>query len=269
MYELSDEARKSLLEVLKTFSPTEIRLATQEVQGKYIRSVETLKKLSDGRNSHPHSKETKALLSKYGKLQWAKLSQEERAVLNKKNSIANTGRTLSKEHRERIGEANRGRILSSESRKKISDSKKQNWEEYSPKEKKTLLENSFFSLDARKTSFNHTGQNYLQNQNLLHLVLEEYFPGTWIQNGGNKAGSQLVNGLEPDFIHSKFKKVIEYFEIYWHAPGSEEEETKSRRYKQAGYELLVIREEDLWADGKEFTMSRVRKFIKPDVEVKL
>lgn len=60
----------------------------------------------------------------------------------------------------------------------------------------------------------------------------------------NGDGTFVVDGLRPDFVYRKGKRVIEVFGILWHDPKDVLE--KRTRYRKAGWRIHVIWETDLY-----------------------
>lgn len=120
-----------------------------------------------------------------------------------------------------------------------------------PETKRQWMKRPLLSPEARIS-----WSGYLQLQSSFYLLLEEYFPGEWIHNGG-QPNSTWIAGLEPDFIHKGKKIIIEFFEAWAHTD-LEEESRKRERYGELGYELLIVREEDLWVDGVVSIIDKIK-----------
>lgn len=63
----------------------------------------------------------------------------------------------------------------------------------------------------------------------------------------------------PDFIHRKNRKIVEFFGNYWHKP--EDELDRIEHYRKYGWDCFVVWENDYNVD-KEFMITAVKEFIK-------
>jgi hypothetical protein len=119
----------------------------------------------------------------------------------------------------------------SESRnKKISDALKEKYkdEDY----KKMAVERSFRSVyDFRFPN---------KSEEKILKLLNSKFKDDWIYVGDWKL---IIDGKNPDFIHMRDKKVIEFFGDYWHKP--EDEEWRINHFRKNRYDTLVIWEREL------------------------
>ena len=81
-------------------------------------------------------------------------------------------------------------------------------------------------------------------------------------------GSVIINSLNPDFIECNGKKlVIEIFGDYWHRVRPKydihTEEGRRKRYKEVGFEMLVLWGHELESLKEEEILNKVRTFIQP------
>lgn len=86
---------------------------------------------------------------------------------------------------------------------------------------------------------------------LLQDILEEVCLGEFAYNGGCELGI-MINRKIPDFVNiNGKKKVVEFFGEYWHnKPYKESESTVKRKYKEMGFDCLVVWGKEL-ADVKK------------------
>jgi len=57
----------------------------------------------------------------------------------------------------------------------------------------------------------------------------------------------FIEGFNPDFVNEEEKKIVEYFGDYWHSlkRTKERDERRLNAYANAGYQTLIIRENEL------------------------
>jgi len=89
---------------------------------------------------------------------------------------------------------------------------------------------------------------------LLDELIEKACPKEYIYTGD---GMVIVCGLSPDFLNiNGQKKVVELFGNHWHE--EDEEEARIKKFKDFGFDCLVIWESDL--KDPETVMEKVRNF---------
>lgn len=95
--------------------------------------------------------------------------------------------------------------------------------------------------------------NYRELQ--LQSFLSTLYPNEWKYVGD---GSVIIEGKNPDFINCNGKKlIIELFGEHWHERG--EEETRTKMFKQYGYDTLIIWAKEL--NKRDELESKIREFI--------
>lgn len=164
---------------------------------------------------------------------------------------------LDSRYRESVIGSLTGRILSEEHKRNMSLTCGSGWYDWWA----SLTDKEQEVISKKLAGRTWRGSGYLLEQTLLSNILEEAFPRYWLQNGG-QPNSVLVAGLEPDFLsRNGDKKIIEYFEMWWHSPFSDEEGTKRRRYLEAGYDLLVVWASDFWTKDISWTINLIKEFM--------
>jgi len=199
------------------------------------------------RGSH-HSMETKAKIGK------ANLGKHPTKETRKKLSIAKAGENSpwfgkhrSSETKQKLREANLDKPLSEETKSKISKAHKKLWQD--PQFAKRSFE-----------AFNKTPN---KPEKMLMEILDSNFTGGWKFVGD---GQFFLGGLCPDFINiNGKKKIIEMFGTYWHKTREnikyhQTEDGRREIFKEYGYDLLVIWEDEL--KDKDAVLEKVREFMK-------
>jgi len=75
---------------------------------------------------------------------------------------------------------------------------------------------------------------------VLGAIIEEIYPGEFAYNGDYSLGV-VLNRYIPDFVNVNGKKqVIEFFGAYWHQKEGRGEQETVDKYKQLGWDCLVI-----------------------------
>jgi len=104
---------------------------------------------------------------------------------------------------------------------------------------------------------------YFGNHNWINVrkpnISESKING-WIQEAGLPfmyTGNKIVAAvnISPDWTHIDKKQVIEYDCRFWHQKG---EEKRNNIYKESGFKVLVLNEDDL--KDKEATMLKIKVF---------
>ena len=79
---------------------------------------------------------------------------------------------------------------------------------------------------------------------VLELIKEYKLPYKYVGDGGI-----IISGLNPDFVHSTDKKVIEVFGDYWHrddiADWNRTEKGRTEIFEGLGYDILILWEKDI------------------------
>jgi len=146
----------------------------------------------------------------------------------RKISESLTGRIFTDEHRQHLSEASMGKTLTDKHRKALSEAKRKNWRD--PEYVRMMM-------GSRGTKPN-------QMELLLWRDIQEYLSSGWEVNVG---GEKSIMGLVPDFIHEDRKQVIELFGNYYHDEflTGRTAADKIERYGDAGYDCIVVWEEDV------------------------
>ena len=175
-------------------------------------------------------------------------------------SCALTGRHLSKETRDRIGEAQRGekhhnfgKHRSAETKRKIGDASKKCWqdEEYIKK-----------VLTARNVKPN-------KQEQLLALILSHLMPNEFGYNGDFRLGISIGRKI-PDFVDvNGHKRIIELFGEPFHSPlwtmkryipARRRYNETIKNYKKYGYKCIVFWARDIdRPDAEAFVKRELKK----------
>jgi len=140
-----------------------------------------------------------------------------------------------------------GKHFSEQHKQKMSKSHKKLWQD--PQFAKRSFE-----------AFNKTPN---KPEKALIKMLDSNFQGEWKFVGD---GQFTLGGLCPDFINiNGKKKIIEMFGTYWHKTREnikyhQTEDGRREIFKEYGYDLLVIWEDEL--KDKDAVLEKVREFMK-------
>jgi len=214
-----------------------------------------------------HTKETKKKMSEW---QLGENNCQKRPEVRKKNSDAHKGVKLSDITKKRIAKAGKGRIVTKETRKKISESNKGQkrtkvqCERMSEAQKGKVATKETRKKKSRTMKKLCKAGKHLQHliriSNMvkfgrknkaewkLHRMLMLLYPKMWLFNGN---GKQHIGGKVPDFIHSRFKKVIELFGKHWHEESftgkrnDNHVSSRKRYFKKYGYKTVIIWDNEL------------------------
>lgn len=154
------------------------------------------------------------------------------------------------------------RMAVGENRKAISEGSKKLWqsEEYRKKQKKRWLDDNSKNKIVKavlKASFLSPNKC----EQLLQQILNELYPNEYKFVGG---GEVVIGGFCPDFINCNGKKlIIEFDGSYWHKSqkAQEKDQRKLAKYKELGFDTLVIKENEFKND-KEGVKNRIVEFVK-------
>jgi len=103
-------------------------------------------------------------------------------------------------------------------------------------------------------------------EQILIDILDEYFHKEfkYVRNG-----EVVINGYIPDFININGKhKIIEFFGSYWHNKSdvAKRDDLKLETYRKKGYDVLIIRDDDL--KNIDPLITKIGTFIfNPDIEI--
>jgi len=104
-------------------------------------------------------------------------------------------------------------------------------------------------LDMHKL-WDSQGRKPNKHEIILDAILTKFIPNEWKYVGDGKcwvtSGSKRMN---PDFINSKRKKIIEYNGAYWHK--YENNQDRIDLYKNIGYSCLIVEETELFNSSSE------------------
>ena len=95
----------------------------------------------------------------------------------------------------------------------------------------------------------------------LEQILNDLYPSEWKFVGD---GEVVIGGFCPDFINCNGKKLIVEFDgDYWHSSEKvkEKDQRKLAKYKELGFNTLVIKENEFKSD-KEGVKNRIVEFVK-------
>lgn len=118
------------------------------------------------------------------------------------------------------------------------------------------------SSRARKRS---SGRKSNKLENTLNALLQQNFPDEWIYIGDGKHEKSWIDGINPDFVHSKFdNKIIEVFSKYWKilSYGSVKKYKMIRRkqFEERGKDILFL-ERELVCKNPDKAVKLVRDFV--------
>jgi len=153
---------------------------------------------------------------------------------NRNNSLAQQKRYQDPEERRKISVAMTGKTHTPETKQKMRESLRKRWAD--PENKKRQLE----AMAA--------GRNSKPNKVELMLWgdIQQALPSGWEMN---VTEGRSIAGLFPDFINEKEKGIIEMFGTHWHDeftfPGRTTEAQTIARYKEVGYDCIVVWEDDV------------------------
>ena len=97
----------------------------------------------------------------------------------------------------------------------------------------------------------------------LYQILNELFPDAWKYTGGGE-NVVVLGGFVPDFMNCNGKKLLVEFDgDYWHSSEKvkEKDQRKLAKYKELGFDTLVIKENEFKND-KEDVKNRIVEFVK-------
>jgi len=163
------------------------------------------------------------------------ISEEEKQIIGKANSIKMTALWQDEEYRDRQRKSHEGKIQTKESNEKKSRANKISikklWDNMSDEKKsarimKTLQSNCICPNRKEK---------------ILFAILENLYPGEW-EYALNI--NFMLNGKCPDFVNvNGQKKIIELFGDYWHR--NDNPQDRIDVFTPFGYDTLVIWEHEL------------------------
>ena len=124
---------------------------------------------------------------------------------------------------------------------KNRQSNKRNWEspEYQDKWAKANL-------------YPHVKQNKPEHE------IEDYLKYSGVEFVGDGRFWIGYPPRNPDFIHRKNRKIVEFFGNYWHKP--KDELDRVNHYKKYGWDCLVIWE-SIYNNDKELMIARIKEFV--------
>lgn len=166
------------------------------------------------------------------------------------------GHIVTDETKEKQRVAGIGKYPSEEAKKKMRDSHvgiPQSKEHVG--KRKVLMEEHWADPETKEKHLKaiFKGLRLLPNkpEKLIIILLQRLFPDLWRYAGDGKDGDSIVAGKSPDFIHTRERKIIEFFGDFWHGESrtgiSNKQHEKERidLFAQHGYQTLVIWEYEL------------------------
>ena len=160
----------------------------------------------------------------------------------------------SEEHIQKIKNTllNKHYHLTDETKTKMSKSLKEKWNTFSEDKK-------FHIIYAGRKNKRKT-----RPECIIESLLNYLFKDTYKYCGDN---SSVINGVSPDFINiNGQKKVIEVFGDYWHGEkvtgksNNDVEQEKIKKYKEYGFDCLIIWEREIKDDNNEHVMNKLITF---------
>lgn len=202
------------------------------------------KKIGAANRGKKRSEEVKKNLQEVHKMRWRDMSAEDYAIFRQKMKEVNAD----PEVRRKKSEAAKRLGLDPAYRKKVSDGVI-----------RAMKRDSYW-------------ENYVKSMNLkpnkpeqfVLAFVEKHFPGEFGYNGDYRLKIR-IDKLIPDFVHVKGKKkVIDILGSYWHT--ANEYHQRSERYKQHGYDSLILWEQEL--KDEKTLKERIKTFIyNPNVKI--
>ena len=206
----------------KTGKPS-IEKGRSKPSSRYKRSEETKRRMSEGRKrmlaEHPEIIENLRL----------KLS-------------GNGGRVVSQETRAKLSQLKQRYLRDHpEAIERLSDSRRGKPNKAFSRIVKELWKRNYYIpilVEARKFKPN-------KQEIVLGKIIDEVCPGMFKYNGDYSLGVALNRSI-PDFVNVNGRKqVIEFFGTYWHKQEGRGEEDKVAKYKEVGWDCLVVWDKEL------------------------
>ena len=94
---------------------------------------------------------------------------------------------------------------------------------------------------------------------ILGRILQELYPAQFKYNGDCRLGI-ILNRCIPDFVNINGKKqVVEFFGTYWHSEEGRGEQEKIAKYREVGWECLVVWDSEL--NETDALTDKIRAFV--------
>lgn len=216
---------------------------TKETDLRVAKRAEKMKKTKRERWKDPEYRKIQG-----EKLRKAKVGTKQTKESNEKRSKTQRGRKKHPGFGAKISKALKGRQFSEDWLKKNSEGVKRAWQnpEYVAKQ-----------MIARGVKPN-------KPEKFLDELFQHFYPNLWKYTGDGKDKDFIVAGKSPDFVHTKEKKIIEFFGTYWHGESrtgisiEQHEQERIDLFAQHGYQTLIIWEHEL--KDIEKLLNKLREF---------
>jgi len=182
------------------------------------------------------------------KLAWSRRSTRQRHANSVRQAMIKSKKTLAKNYPNgipQLAEAQKRRWSKKEVRQKQSKALVDAWRH--PIKGKHLRDGLYKAGPRWRV-----GMTSLEKK--VHQLLKSLGYSYKWTGGGKGRILQFV----PDFMHTRFKRVIEVYGEHWHKPNSKKDRDRIRQIKKEGYACLVIWQKEL-ADISKLS-ERIRKF---------
>lgn len=150
-----------------------------------------------------------------------------------------------------------------EYRKSLSDGQKRRWSDADTRKRQSrALKDAW--IDDRKGRNLRDGlyknrprwRKYMTKPEQLVYKLLKQMGYSYRWTGG---GQGRVERFVPDFMHRRFKRIVEVYGNYWHGEHNRlKDASRIRTLKREGYKVLVIRQPELKNEGR--LMGKIKRF---------
>lgn len=171
----------------------------------------------------------------------------------------------SKKYLEALSKRKKGQVHSEETKQKISKSVKRYINNLSKEDYSKFIAN-YINAPYRGHKVKHSKRfnSTIPEQKIINFNIDGLI---YNGNSQNALAIRLENqnykkSIIPDFIYKDGKKFIEVFGIYWHP--KEDEEKYINAYKENGYEVLIIWEDEIYNNINN-CKEKIEMFIKKEV----
>jgi hypothetical protein len=207
----------------------------------YKRSEETKRRMSEGR---------KRMLAEHPEI----MESVSRKLTMRKGLVTN--RVISQETRDKMSQSKQRYLREHpEAIERLSDSRRGKPNRAFSRIVKELWRQNYYIpilVEARKFKPN-------KQEIALGKIIDEVCPGMFKYNGDYSLGIALNRSI-PDFVNINGKKqIIEFFGTYWHKQEGRGEDDKVAKYKEVGWNCLVVWDKEL--KQTDALKNKIRAFV--------